>query len=331
MFTAPDSPLDDCKLADWVELELLFGNPNSFSRTDLRGRLAADLEFADPIDDYLVQDEEQLGAEQMAVLLDDEYIKESEGLDAVEVLVQQGWDELHRRKSLLGDLVPYEIDTEVVSMPGVWEDVPIYAFFSLLCSRLHYETLRESLKPQTPAVLFELLATVALGKYIGGSASRFGWPRNNDGEESKFEKAVDNLAANLNEYRGPARSVPPKVKDHDLDVIAWKSFVDGESSQAIILCQCAIGSDWTEKGTKLGLWETDVLNLAVTPLRALAFADNAQRYDETKIYGQSRIQGVLLDRMRLLSLIELSSVEPGLVTRLRSWITDSIIHLPVEP
>src|SRR5215472_10727413 len=90
------------------------------------------------------------------------------------------------------------------------------------------------------------------------------------------------------------------LKDNEVDVFAWRPPGDGRRGQLILMCQCAIGAGWNDKGIRLEKWDPFVL-FAVTPIGASAFPfvpkamEDDPKYDHVYL---SRSVGLWFDRLR---------------------------------
>jgi hypothetical protein len=127
-------------------------------------------------------------------------------------------------------------------------------------------------------------------------------------------KCLDFISSNTKEPRGPISKFRAWTKDEGVDIIAWHPF-DERCGQAIILAQCAAGTDWREKTMEISLpvWR-EYIDFATDPLRALVFPSVC--HDEWMYL--SKKGGILLDRLRITSLIPMNMAS-NLRKELEEW------------
>lgn len=162
--------------------------------------------------------------------------------------------------------------------------------------------------------LFERLSALALKEYLQGEIFIFGWPVL-DGTETAIGRRIQNVSARLKErfVEAPAQ----RYKDRGVDIIAWKSFAEGRSSQCVILAQCAAGKDWPNKTCDLPIeaWK-QYIHWACNPLAAFfvpcIIPDNSW-------HEISKEAGILFDRIRIINLLPTGITEPDLSNALREW------------
>src|SRR5262245_5141213 len=94
--------------------------------------------------------------------------------------------------------------------------------------------------------MFEHVSRIAAQNYLGGRATRFGFPRVAAEIPTKFGQAVTVFCRLLGEVRYNGNK-PGRAKDDELDVVAWKHFRDQRAGKIILWGQCAAGWDWETK------------------------------------------------------------------------------------
>ena len=269
-----------CSLADWAEAAMFVEDRNNLSRASLRTRLRASLFI----------DEEDLDFN-------------------VDLLLS----EIERRKRCAGAIYPFDWTGIGLSRTLVPDEAP-YEFLLWLAVSPVY---REEKRFDEIDELFDRLVKQALIVYLGPNSMgmRFGFP-SSDGRPSGFPEAVKWLANTL--QLQPGSGVPrPQIKDGGVDVVVWHPFRDGRSGFVVILCQCTVASNWTPKAKDIvpSIWKAWV-DFGREPLTAIAvpFAlpPAFDRWDEVR-----RTVNIILDRMRLVELIEVSGVED--LVSIREW------------
>lgn len=316
-------------LADWVELELLFGESETLSHLELLDVLTDD-PSGDTTDENLAQLEAIYGEP-----IDDEFIsqrrndaraKAEEGISGPEQIVEATWLELAFREQVVGDAYPVRVNNGLATGRGDWQQTTSYAFLAMLAARVTYGL---SLSVQEPARRFEELVTVALEAYTGGEAVRFGWPHDRNEFPTDFKKAARDLAHQLGEKPGGMEAIGTNAKDYALDVVAWRGFSDQRRGQHILLCQCATGKDWNEKVISERGWEK-VIDFTVAPTRSVAFpfVPSREEADVIQWLDVAFKGGVPFDRLRIASLVTDATVGQALIDDMRKWVTVAQQSLP---
>ena len=249
--------------ADWIEASCLFGKDTSVSRTDA------------------------------AVALESGY---SEDDSRITSFVEDAFGEIERRKSLTKDY-PFEVYSNKVTRQGHWWDYIGYSFMLLLSTNFFYKQTRLTNENRgIPTKLFEGLTTSAVNKYLPASLN-IGWPRTTMHKD--LDKALQFFCEISYENMREKPEIADKAKDEDVDIIAWAP-LDKRSGQIVLLVQCTIEKDWRKSAAKIDpkTWR-NIINFATTPRKALAFPQVCSlaywKYQSTK-------SGILLDRLRLVSL-----------------------------
>jgi hypothetical protein len=227
MLAIPDKTVSLTKLADWVELCALSSPDGIF----LFGSLVSALDLSK---------EDQL-----------EDIAEDDTLD--ETLVLSAQAEIRRRRNIIGSGYPFRINETGKSIHVVAE-ISDAGVAYLLCLFLSHASDRTIVpKKLAPLItnevrdLFQACSTVAAGGFVEGPAISFGWPRPN---RTNFLKALHEAYKQFGDgtpVKRPRPAASKSIKDNGIDVIAWRSPVDGLSGTIYFLGQVASGEDWKDK------------------------------------------------------------------------------------
>jgi hypothetical protein len=165
----------------------------------------------------------------------------------------------------------------------------------------------------TMAKLFERITRCAVERYLGGSATIFGWEGVGD-----IGARVKQLADSIGEqFVLTPRS---RYKDRGVDVVGWKPF-DNRSGQVVILTQCAAGFNWVRKSpVPHRAWE-QYIHWSAPPNIGLAIPSIVPPDDW---HDRCLEMGVLFDRPRLINLVSEGCDDPTLTKELSDWIADQI-------
>lgn len=320
-------------LADWAELELIFGDSRALGAGRLVQLFANAYGDDEPDEQILIH--EQLTDEDVEIDLrglredlrgataagDSPSSRRSDGL----------LQEMSFRSQVIGSSYPISADGNGMQLTRQWVDDPLYAFLTLVGARLE---LKLEIPFHEPARLFEEVVTVALGRYVGGRSYRFGWPAKQGEPAEDFITKARRLSRRLGEQPGTMRNVSPAAKDYALDVVAWRPFADDTPDeptpgQVVVLCQCGIGQDWNKKTMHLRKWG-EVIRFAVEPMAALAFPHTPSRLDDNLHlwHDVALSPSIPFDRLRIASLITADDLEADLKARLIDWIRRFAAKLP---
>ena len=167
-------------------------------------------------------------------------------------------------------------------------------------------------KGQVVPKLFERLTCCAISNFWGKAIP---WGNTGGGMSLRMPK----LCTEMNEIF--SHSPPPESYDRGVDVVGWKPFQDKRSGQLVVLVQCAAGGDWkTKRPAPLTAW-CQYIHWASPPIIALA----VPRIVETMLWHkQSTDVGLLLDRARLINLIDSSCSDKKLLNDLNKWINSQL-------
>lgn len=169
---------------------------------------------------------------------------------------------------------------------------------------------------------FEHLAAAATAALLGPGAEavRFAWP-SSEGRPQAFPDAVRWLAQRMGVPLGTGYR-PPRRKDGGVDVVAWRTFGDGQPGFPILLAQCTLERDHIHKSTDIDLrvWAA-WLAFDNDPMTALAIPYTVDKRED---WLEMAARVIVLDRIRLAMLIP---VDTQVAT---TWTLDQITQLRQE-
>lgn len=177
---------------------------------------------------------------------------------------------------------------------------------------------------KVPGKLFERLTSEAVERYLSGKAMVFGWPFGTDNpdvssDETRIAQMVKKAAEILHEKYTEAPA--SHYKDRDLDVIGWIPFKEKRSSQVVILVQCGAGHNWKNKApVPVDAWR-EYIHLASRPLIAFSVPCII---DDRDWHGESKVKGVLFDRVRILNLLPKGVKDKNLKTEMDAWVKNQL-------
>ena len=281
---------DPVRFADWAELRVIYSGKTGISLESIRTEVDVEglLEEEDP-EDFGQPDE------------------------ASQSLVADAIREIYRRIAHGGNGYPFRLkDDRLELRPGVPRKTP-YTFCLMVSDRDYWTSGDRSPR------MFEHIASDALRAYLQGSSFRFGAPRN--APERQIKVALERLSQRTGDP--PAGNYPVKSTDKDLglDVVAWKDFLDGQTSKVLVYMQCATGEDWPSKKGDLDLSLAGVWNRTIVwttpPVKAVAIPYVVAPGEE----WERVTPGILfMDRLRISSLLPTQLVsEEGIDWS--SWFT----------
>lgn len=263
-------------------------------------------------------------------------ISDSEIVDALQeadrdpdAVLQQVIEQVRTRSRSVSHGYPFERDGLGFRARNVWQDQIVYSFLLVASLNQTFAELNyRGGQANEPALMFELLTAKALEKYLVGKAVRIGAPRVTP-VPGAFRRAVPYLAELIREPVGRRDLEFQQSGDDNLDLWVFKSFVDERPSQLAIIAQCALGTDWKTKRSELDInvWSRHI-DWYTAPIKAFAvpFHHGVEGWRETATRG-----GIVLDRLRIASLVANADLEPAFHARLVRWIgrrvrqiTDSI-------
>lgn len=298
---------------------LLFSGTNSISAATIADYLAEDGTVG-AMDLYDETVDDDLGADPGDVLRTQRDAS-AEGQSETGVLAEEVMLELDYRRTLVGPEYPILTEKSVAKL-GVasWEEAPVYSFLVALNARYLWNLPADV---HIAARLFERLVVPALARYWGGEAIHFGWPRD-EGEEPTFRAALPRVAARMRERLSVDPSeIGHSQKDLEVDAVAWRQ-LDERRGNSVMLCQCAIGSEWEDKGVRVRLWEK-LINFAVAPLGGLAFPfipEVVRDFTDMDWLLLCAKGGIPFDRLRIAQLVRREAVPDEVLKGMIDWTRD---------
>ena len=321
----PFSVVTHWALADLVEVRLLFGSDRSISIARLFDEQFEEASLADLAlyDEAENDDSDQFDEAGFRRNLRQLLV---EGTSEESLLAEETIGEIERRAIFIGEFYPIDVSAGVARLHGTsWRDNPAYAFLVALNARYLWKMDANLNKA---ARLFERLVVPALRQYWGGEAAHFGWPRDTE-DHGTFQSAFPRLLSRMRERLNVSpQELPVAQKDLQVDAVAWRP-LDDRPGQTVLLCQCSIGDDWSDKGVPIEKWNT-LVNFAVTPTRGLAFPflpEVAKALSEIDWLLLCAGVGVPLDRLRLARLLSEAEIDPQLLAQLVGWVEPMVPNL----
>jgi hypothetical protein len=232
-------------------------------------------------------------------------IEASSSQEADENFVNSVWRELSRRESAYLN-PPFKVEDRTITPLTEWESIPEY----VVCLVFSVYGGTEDLFKETK--IFELLSAEAIRNYLSGEVKTIGWPRD---DALALKDQVILVATEMNEkfIEPPAA----EKKDDTVDIIAWKPFTDGRSSQLVLLTQCAAGHNWKTKLTSLRYerW-CQYIHWACKPIKAFSIP---KVISEKQWHDYSVDAGLLIDRLRICNLLTKGKLSAEFKKELTEW------------
>jgi hypothetical protein len=241
------------------------------------------------------------------------------------------WSELRARADLLGVGFPLEITTNRITRRLHWRDVPGHSFCLALSLAPVYPDWAASFGKDftEQGELFELFTVEALkAEFPGWSFHLTGWSRSSS---LKISEVAPKVAELLGEQLGDVkRWVAKTANEAGLDLLCFRPFPDQRIAIPVLLMQCASGRDWQDKlkTPDIDVW-TKLVLFGSRPKGA--FATPFALPDDVFIQSAAVVNGILLDRYRLLSPArhKVDWLGEPLKTRLTDWLSPRIASLPL--
>ncbi|MSQ28897.1 MAG: hypothetical protein EXR68_00175 [Dehalococcoidia bacterium] len=239
-----------------------------------------------------------------------------------EAAVTLALNAMERRAQALGDAYPFQVFQYAVrALPNA--KLNPYSLLLLMTPQSpSRQLIREGIEPM--AIAFERLVVVALESLLGSTARavRFGWP-GDQGRPPEFYGAIEWLAAKMGIPAGQAYR-PPRRKDGGVDVVGWRPFPDGRSGFPVMLVQCTLQQDVTQKAADIDVrnW-AGWLKLDADPTTALAVPGTIPT-GET--WDKISVRSLILERIRLAGLLSGKTLAefPGCTELLDAQVTQLI-------
>lgn len=292
MFSRPNSSDSKYLLADYAEYRC-YTDGDSISSGSLRFLISA-------------SDDE----------IDNEGVESSD--DRSIDLLDEAIDECCDRISKCNGRYPFVTEGGTLELNS---SVPSYIFeiylFLLLATRLNMSTQKIQ-GGEDGTKLFERLCAVVAKEYYGVHSHSMVFGTANSGS---FKDKVENLLRKLNisaSYKKPLGSTG-KMKDGNIDVVAWIPFSDNKDGQFIAMGQCKTGDHWEPMLTELipeNFFKNFTTNLPYVPVIRMFFI--TESFGQYKWEERSREGGILFDRTRIMEFLP-DDIDQALLSSIKSW------------
>lgn len=239
-------------------------------------------------------------------------------LDDPDALVASMHQVVRFRGRIVRKNYPVKKDGLGFSRNGAWNSYLPYSFMLFASLNQSYVELNyKGGAANRPAELFENLASKAVEKYLDCSVIRIGAPRRSPVPPT-FPAALDYAIASLCETVGQRDLEDQNSGDDGVDLIGWRSFGDARASQAMILAQCAIGTDWRDKrdGVSLEMWKRHI-DWHSRPLKGFAVPfhhEQGRPWRETATRA-----GIIFDRLRIAKLVASKELPTTITKEMAAW------------
>jgi hypothetical protein len=332
---------DVTALADWAELRVLTIDPHGVSTSRLEQLLRG--EGSDLAEEELALEDEEEDIELELV---------DEGRGEREMRLEQLFDEIAFRLRLGPSVYPFEHRDERL----IRRDAPgSEAYIFLLTLSSEEAAFRRDRRAHQVESAFDNLALQALCRYLGRNARGVRFARNahdptdNATRPQQFTDAIEWLRGQLALARGQqeppddervdhweddANAAHPPLnsyKDAGVDVVVWWRFGDDRAGAPVLLAQCTVQIDWSEKTSDISieLWKKWIDFETVPPQTALVIPFAVSRSLE-QWANRTITAGVIIDRLRLLELLdELPDAELNQLPdpETRAWVSQELASL----
>jgi hypothetical protein len=287
--------------------------------------------FCDWIEGSILFIDGELSSTDVVDALTEDHIYDDQ--DMASEIVANAWSELRQRESWVGNGSAFSVTgRRIARQYPSWQDTPAHSFCVLLSLAKWY---RDWARPfgsdyTEQGALFEDLTKEALEKLFSEwRVHQTGWTRT---RTNRLAAVVEDVANQLGESKGVVeRWTKPTANEAGLDLICYRPFPDGRVGVPVYLMQCASGGDWEGKlhTPNLDIW-TKIVQFAASPKKA--FATPFAFLEEDFIRNSTLVNGMLLDRYRLLSVADTEDewVPEPLRRRIVAWAGPRVRTLPVR-
>ena len=231
--------------ADWVELQALLDESGTNEQKLIRSQsVQREPDHGEQLTDI---DSEPI----------DEEILEPEN----DILSERVYEELAYRERVLGELYPFVLSAEY----GKWSlrrrdatnDAQQAAHNCYICclliAAIHSELLptkndHEVFK--SSATTMQIVSYLTAAEILGGRAYWFGFPRpDRSGMLTAIQALVQAMGTGIAPDTRPT-GLSAHAADGTVDLVAWRSFLDGQPASIVAYGQVASGSNWKSKPIK---------------------------------------------------------------------------------
>jgi hypothetical protein len=307
-------------LADWAELVLLMSGEAELSRDVLESALrGGDVQEAD------VELEAEAGVEEAPEAGQEEVhlSRETEADIQRESSLDTAFDEITERARIGARTYPFRLEDEVLRVESVAGE---HVYYLLIVLSLRYAPYRGDKRAHQVEQAYDGISLVALRNLLGTTARAVRFARSTaddleDGRPTSFSEAIGWLRTQMDlgpegpppddgeeeHWEGP--DVPNTYSDGGVDVVVWRPFLDARRGFPVLLAQCTVQIAWERKTSdvKPDRWRRWIDFGTVPPQKALVIPFDEREND----LWDERIAdaGLIIDRLRLCELLELSSDE----------------------
>ncbi|MEI7899181.1 MAG: hypothetical protein WCK89_02945 [bacterium] len=281
--------------ADWVEASVLFSR-EAVSKADVR--------------DYFYE-ENTFQRE-----------KTDEAVDNI-------WSELVRRRRVLRNKYPVTPRKGRLELTINWDSCPAYSFCLLVSYAKGNKAWMQRSCNDYPeqGCLFEQVTSDALRKtFTAWEVDRTGWSAETP---TRLSSCINMILGKLGECPGAGK---PRSDDKDgaVDILCYRTFSDCRGDYPVFFVQCSTGNDWIDKRGQnvIPLWK-DWIGFRAPNLLSRAFAVPFSLCDDAFLQTQVRVDGLVLDRIRLFSGTQPEAQWLAEDTRLRiiDWLKKKLATL----
>lgn len=182
-------------------------------------------------------------------------------------------------------------------------------------------------RPHLPGKLFERLTREAVSCYLSGQALVFGWPFDpDDGPDEEEGSQIMRKIRTVADALGERFCEAPRAafKDRGLDVVGWVPFMDGRSSQIVVLMQSTVEQRWKGKRpVPLDAW-CQYIHWGCNPVKAFAVPCIV---NEHEWHDTSAEKGILFDRARIVNALSHGICDPDFKQELNAWVEQQLVGL----
>lgn len=247
-------------------------------------------------------------------------------------IVEDAWNELKRRLYWIHQATPILVQGRHIQRELAWEQALAHSFCLTTTCQQYYKPWAHQFGSNyvQQGELFEILTKESL-EALGWKVYRTGWASGS--HMGNIQSIVTGVADCLNEsiINEAMLSLYDNAKDEQLDLVCYQPFTDGRGGKPVFFMQCASGEKWKGKlkTPDIDVW-TKLITFSSNPQRA--FAMPFALHDADFFTACNRVDGMLLDRYRLLSAGKegVDWISPELKARLIAWLTPRINMLPTD-
>lgn len=257
-----------------------------------------------------------------------EAISDSELFEDVGGLVTDIWNTLTRRRDVVGDAWPLEIQPDTIARRSGCETLAATAAYTAMLLieagvGEWYSTITLT-KNDEIRTLFEMIVEASIRQTVRGTTIRFGAPYPS-GWPKEFPGRVQRLADHFGVSAGTEDTIVKlsnnKQKDDSLDVVARLRITDEHEGSAYLLIQCATGKKWISDKTgqpSLALWR-EYVKWNGPAFKGIAVPFTLRRKGEMEKASIRHEWAVVLDRLRIAGGNPDANISKGTRKSIAAW------------